>query len=164
MPKQVNLFNKRRVLGKEYTVKFDIQVEMQEASGNKVGEGTNFVRLFDDPKSEITRTINGNTGRWGEDENATTYAHETGHLLGIDDLYYLTSPTTAENYKGVDKNELMGRTGSTEGRSKVTQKDIDAFGKYVLSNQKDGKAIIKAADSPIRSSVGLEKQDKDKNK
>jgi hypothetical protein len=159
--------------GKEYKVKFDIQVRTINPGGNNpIDASTNFVRLVDESKGEFTSEVSGKGvtagwyGRWGNDESAQIYAHETGHFLGFEDLYYTTNKKgvkIVENYKGVDENELMGKAAA-DGypvKPKVTQKDIDKIAKYVLSNQKDHQTIIKARGMPVRNEKNLsEKNEK----
>jgi len=149
--------------GKEYKVKFDIQVRTINPGGNNpVDASTNFVRLVD--KSQLKYTDGRSYvseswyGVWAKDENSTVYAHETGHFLGFDDLYYSVSEDKAENYEGVDEEELMGKVGSTRGRGKVTQEDVNAIAKFVLENQKNGKAVIDYDNFTLRNHNEMKKK------
>ena len=157
--------------GKEYNVKFDVQVvsyedkENAKSSKQALTDGNyNLVRLADETKAEHTSYVAGSEpnagwyGLWGEDEDAGTYGHETGHLLGFDDLYYYDDDGNIQNFKTVDDNDLMGKKAH-EPEAKVTQKDINAIGKHVEAKEKNGKAKIDAGTSNIRDKKSLPKQD-----
>lgn len=71
-----------------------------------------------------------------------TYAHETGHLLGLADRYLVyehrkdPTDTFTTLRPGTEPNDLMG-TGN-----QVSQKGINALLEYGVNNQTNGKTII----------------------
>jgi RHS repeat-associated protein len=147
-----------------YNVKFNIEVKTLVKSKGEIKSSDNFVKLKDETKDEVISSTDGNGwhGEWGNDEDQGTYAHETGHLLGFVDLYYMTNDVSAENYAGVDKNELMGKEAH-EPSAKVTQKDINAIAKYSLDNQKkDGTTKISLKSAELRKDDTKQKQPEDK--
>ena len=139
---------------KNYKVKYDIQVKVAPTNKrdvSKLSAGENLVELIDESKEEFRSVVNGDgdnrrrQGKWGDDETYLTYAHEVGHLLGNDDLYYsktINGKRKCSNYEGVEEFDLMGAKGLYKGKSKVTQNTINAMSKYILENNKDGENVI----------------------
>lgn len=117
------------------------------------------VRLVDESKEEHTSYVSGGGptagwyGLWGEDEDPGTYAHETGHLLGFDDLYYYDDNGNIHNFKTVSDDELMGKNAH-EKNAKVTQKDVDAISKRA---SKKGTQKIDAGTANFRDNKKLKK-------
>ncbi|MBF4485035.1 RHS repeat-associated core domain-containing protein [Flavobacterium sp. CSZ] len=129
--------------------------------------GTSHVRLMPSVDSEGKETrshvANYEMGEINVNEIISGIAHEFGHLLGLADQYadisvkegnkkdiiYMNGgkdDIIAENYKNTATSELMGKAANDniDGNEKLSQKDIDALASFVLSNQKNGKAIIEA--------------------
>ncbi|MEO6175594.1 MAG: thrombospondin type 3 repeat-containing protein [Flavobacterium circumlabens] len=156
----------------KYNVKFDIVVMEKPTPVNTltdyVGKMPEFTPFGVEKGSEniiipeATRersevaSAGGNNGKWGTEDLGTRYAHETGHLLGLDDLYsdiYYIKPTfivyppkDTESTVYYDKSptELMamGGYGDVEKKGKVSVRSIDAIVAFTLENQKNGKAFI----------------------
>ncbi|MBK6628570.1 MAG: RHS repeat-associated core domain-containing protein [Flavobacteriales bacterium] len=172
--------------GQTYNVKFDIQVHRVEPDRpgqppQEFKEGWNIITLVDpatrpDRKMEdghFRSYVDGEsmrTGEWDATADGETYAHETAHLLKLDDRYV---DYTYEDFPGVpvrdrsligkifsgtaDNTERGSLVGAGSGPRSVVQQMVNAIGAYVMSTQKDGKATLSAPanlGSPAPNEVG----------
>jgi hypothetical protein len=155
--------------GNTYNMKFTITVKTVESlhSDYKPKPSDNFVRLMDkDPSNDPSFVAaNGWSGEWDENPKQATFAHETGHLLGLADRYWYVSYDNNlnrgeqfENVPNTDINDLMGLQASANPlKAKVTQEDINALGNYIIKNQKDGKGIIRGKGAPLNKPTEADK-------
>ena len=138
--------------GKEYNVKFDIQVIEATGKEDKNDASKNWVR----PKNPNFRSqvTNYRYGEWASGQTDKTYAHEVGHMLGLADQYSDVEYDAGNldygghngeieswNFENTKGDELMGTSYGFEGKEQVSQKDIDAIAKYALDRKKEGKVI-----------------------
>jgi len=143
--------------GNVYTMKFDVKVVNEQSQiDNK--KTFNFVRLHD----KIDRSFvseDGWTGQWKNNDNGDRlYAHEFGHLVGVDDQYYEaecndnltialeqsygTDPRNVNNYSGTDNNDIMGKAATYDPKNaKVNSKTIQAIGDFI-TGQKNNTGTI----------------------
>ncbi|HMQ97290.1 MAG TPA: RHS repeat-associated core domain-containing protein, partial [Candidatus Nanoperiomorbaceae bacterium] len=157
--------------GQTYNVKFDIQVHKVEPDRpgqppQEFKEGWNIITLVDPATRPDRRMEDGHfrsyvdgasmrTGEWDATADGETYAHETAHLLKLDDRYV---DYTYEDFPGVvvhdrsligkifggtaDNTQRGSLVGAGSGPKSVVQQMVDAIGAYALSTQKDGKATL----------------------
>jgi RHS repeat-associated protein len=93
---------------------------------------------------------------WESDKGGSEYAHEVGHMLGLDDLYtdiyFDKGNVDFTNQNGEesailyskDPTELMSIGGDTPvgKKAKVSKRSIDALVSFAVENQKNGTATI----------------------
>ena len=129
--------------GKEYDVKFDVQVKVaptDKLHASRLSAGENLITILNLPENSASSVDNtpGNpdarrTGTWAYNPRSEkTYAHEYSHLLGIVDLYYRENGVYY-SYTGVEEFDLQGVNMHNEN-SFVTQRTIDVLAEYALNN------------------------------
>ncbi len=169
--------------GQIYNVKFEVSVQVFNSNNsdqiNNFKNGSaNVAALVDNPKEGFRdHVVGGHIGVFNSTStDPDTYAHETGHFLGLADQYFdefiqsgIATPTDQYGYKVisipykfVDPDDLMA-AASNDGKNngKITQNEIDALANYALSNEKNIKNADGSISGKLTGSLGLGKPTSD---
>lgn len=115
--------------GRTFNVQFQVDVSLYKNREKELPKlipetwnpfnRNNYIRIVDDPLS-TSAVAGGDEGHWQGDEDPKVYAHEFGHLLGLDDRYHKVNGY-AESDEGWDSNLMASILNG-----KVEQRNIDA--------------------------------------
>jgi RHS repeat-associated protein len=143
----------------EYNIVFDIKVNNSLDHAASETEAYfdgyyNEILLETNLERSYVNSFGLSTGSWNDNADSKIYAHETGHLLGLDDKYYeiytLKDPQktndqtytsncdnyiiSASNYEGVAASDLMGVAASGSGTASLSDAALMSMANYAIKN------------------------------
>ncbi|MFL1011736.1 RHS repeat-associated core domain-containing protein, partial [Flavisericum labens] len=123
--------------GNEYSVKFDVNVEVYDEETTELKEGDNLVEIKDEEGRSYVDGVRSNGGTWYSKEsspgaNYFTYAHEFGHLAGLKDRYSDNSEGYSEPNDGWENNIMGDWAGNVEQRNidGIVEGAVNTFNRF----------------------------------